>query len=210
VSTDLSFLLNRACIQDGTPKPLVPGISIPAPSTICGTPGGYMRKPYNHSTNLIRIINSGYVASLLSPWHEGHCPSFGLASLCHLGDATTYTAFRHELEWSFNIHTEIGQRSLYRTCQASSVDLMHCSLIAAKAPKAILDINWFQANRHTSTHQWRQFIKHIDVDELSPLLHTTCRLLRARPLETHLSRSTAQLTLFVSDLFCGHAEVITH
>jgi hypothetical protein len=74
----------------------------------------------------------------------------------------------------------------------------------------ILDINWFQANRHTSTHQWRQFIKHIDVDEFSPLLHTTYRLLRARPLETHLFRSTAQLTLFVSDLFCGHPEVITH
>ena len=46
------------------------------------------------------------MASLLSSWHDGLFPSFGLASLCHLGDATTYTAIRHELEWSFNIHTE--------------------------------------------------------------------------------------------------------
>jgi hypothetical protein len=91
------------------------------------------KKPYTRSTNLIRIINSGYAASLLSSWHKVRCPSLGLASLCHLEDATTYTAIRHELEWSFNIHTEIGQRSLHRTCQGSSVDLMHCSLIAAKA-----------------------------------------------------------------------------
>jgi len=35
--------------------------------------------------------------------------------------------------------------------------------MTAKAAMIILDINWSHANRHTSTHQWRVFIKNINV-----------------------------------------------
>jgi hypothetical protein len=112
-----------------------------------------------------------------------------------------------ELQYPYR---EPGQRSLCWTRQGSSVDLMHCSLITAKAAIIILDINWFHANRHTSTHQWRLFIKHTDGYEFSPLLHTTCGPSTVQPLETHLFRLTAQLTLSVMDPFGGHPGAITN